>query len=90
LFSQNFFLDHPKDIRDRELRAIINEMSSKLSSPNSSLTSSKVIAINHLRGHFLIKADGMSTPYIEVFFTMTPENNPRVQDLEIKVCNNKK
>jgi len=76
IFSLNFFLDKPKRlwIKDTEgIRDILANIS----------TVSRVIPENDLRGTF--EVTGTNGKKVKVYFTMTPENPPRIQTLKLNI-----
>lgn len=73
ILAENFLPDHPIDAlreRSRELFGRIGPISGMAA----------VEAENQLRGRFRLRG---SRGAVEVFFTLTPENPPRVQELEL-------
>jgi hypothetical protein len=91
IFAPNFFLDKPKRLwleETRLVRSLMNGSSSGDSSSKSSggaasesIKISSVNPENNLRGSFFIT--GSSGDKVEVYFTMTPEDSPRIQALRV-------
>ncbi len=74
LFAENFFPDTPLE----ERREVTRELFAR-TGPIESV--SEVEALNQLRGRFKLRGQAGS---LAVFFTLTPENPPRIQALEVK------
>ncbi|MBD0365262.1 MAG: serine hydrolase, partial [Flavisolibacter sp.] len=74
LFAENFFLDNPIDSLRKQTAALFTK-------------AGKIIQIhemmpqNQLRGAFVIEGEKAS---IEIFFTLTPENPPLIQQLNMR------
>ncbi|MBX2941827.1 MAG: beta-lactamase family protein [Cyclobacteriaceae bacterium] len=75
LFAENFYMDKPLDLRTKEVEEIFAE-AGKIKSVGL------VTPLNQLRGSFLIEGEKKN---IEVFFTLTPENNPLIQQLNLRL-----
>lgn len=73
LFAENFFLDKPQELRRKEVAQIFNQAGSILSI-------GRIIPENQLRGTFILHCEKGS---VNVFFTLTPEKNPLVQELRL-------
>jgi len=73
LFAENFFLDSPLDIRREELRTLIAEIGQVVGV-------GPLRAENRLRGTFVIDGE---LGDLEVFFTLTPEAEPLIQQLNV-------
>ncbi len=76
LFAENFFLDFSRDRR-------INGYQNTLKEIGSIQSFSNMRAMNQLRGRFLITGNQGTA---EVFFTMSPEKTPKVQQLDIEIA----
>lgn len=73
ILAENFYLDHSREIR----RAHIQEVLDKAGAIETTL---EVTPTNQLRGSFGIEAEhGL----INIFFTLTPEKQPKIQQLDI-------
>ena len=70
----NFFLDHDRERWRREA----DELTGRI---GKIVAISSVHPINALRGTFRITGEQGA---LEVFFTLTPERNPLVQELKLK------
>ena len=74
IFAENFFPDYPIDSLRKEAKQLFAK-------------AGKIIAVqemkpeNQLRGSFIIKGENAN---IEVYFTLSPENPPLIQEYEIK------
>lgn len=75
LFAENFFLDLSKDRRVKEYQAVLDQI-------GTVTATSEPKAINQLRGTFTITGEKGEA---EVFFTMSPEKTPKVQQLDMWV-----
>lgn len=73
-FAMNFFLDHDRERWRREA----DELTGRI---GKIVAISSVHPINALRGTFRITGEQGA---LEVFFTLTPERNPLVQELKLK------
>ena len=75
LFAENFYMDKPLDLRKKEIDEIFAQAGAiKSVGP--------LTAINQLRGYFTIEGEKKK---VGVFFTLTPENNPLVQQLNLRL-----
>ena len=75
LFADNFYLDKTLDLRKNEINAIFeNAGAIKAVGP--------ITPFNQLRGIFEIQCEKKK---VSVFFTLTPENNPLIQQLNLRV-----
>lgn len=74
IFAENFFLDYPPQI----LRA---ETAKKFATLGEIQRVGPLKPENRLRGTFVIEG---TRGNLEVFFTLTPENPPRIQELKMK------
>jgi len=74
LFAENFFLDKSVKIRKEAAEAAF-EKAGKI------LNVGELVAENNLRGTFLLQGEKAN---LEVFFTLTPEKVPLVQELQMR------
>lgn len=74
IFAENFFPDNPID----SLRKIFSELYDKA---GKIIHVKELIPENQLRGRFILQGEKTD---IEVFFTLTPENPPLVQQLNVR------
>ncbi|CAN5323050.1 hypothetical protein BH10ACI2_BH10ACI2_06300 [soil metagenome] len=74
IFAENFFPDNPIDLLKRDYAALWAK-AGKITAIR------ELIPENNLRGRFLIEAENLN---IEVYFTLTPENPPLIQELRIR------
>jgi CubicO group peptidase (beta-lactamase class C family) len=75
LFAENFFLDHDLAARRRDTQTLFAQ-AGKITSIGA------LVPENQLRGRFRLVGERAT---IEVFFTLTPENPARVQQLDLKL-----
>ncbi len=75
LFADNFYMDKTLELRRREIEEIF-EKAGAIKSVGP------LVPQNQLRGSFIIEAEKMK---INVFFTLTPENNPLIQQLNLRL-----
>lgn len=75
LFAENFYMDMPLDLRKREIDEVFAEVG-----PVKSV--GELTPLNQLRGYFVIKGEKKS---VRVFFTLTPENTPLIQQLNLRI-----
>ena len=73
LFAENFFLDVPFEVRRDEIRGLLAEIGRIVSV-------GPLQAENQLRGTFVIDGE---LEDLQVFFTLTPEHMPLIQELRI-------
>ena len=73
VFAENFFLDKSMDRRTKEFEMIL-EKAGKVENIGD------VYGRNQLRGDFILKC---ANGNIRIFFTLTPENTARIQQLDI-------
>ncbi|MFZ1788561.1 MAG: serine hydrolase domain-containing protein [Saprospiraceae bacterium] len=73
ILAENFYLDKSRERRMKETKAVFAK-AGKINSVES------LIAENHLRGTYKLKTEN---GVVEVFFTLTPEATPKVQQLDI-------
>ena len=74
IFAENFFPDHPIDL----LKKNYAELWAKA---GKIVTVREMIPENGLRGRFIIEAENLN---IEVYFTLSPENPPLIQELRAR------
>lgn len=80
LFAENFFADNPIDTLRRDFTALY-EKAGKIKGIKS------FRAENQLRGSFIIEGEAID---IDVYFTLSPENPPLVQELHVREVPRKK
>ncbi|WP_088340062.1 serine hydrolase domain-containing protein [Robiginitalea sediminis] len=74
LMAENFFMDHSREIRRAEIQDIL-EQAGEIASVEP------IDPQNQLRGRFeMVAANGK----ISVFYTLTPEKDPKVQQLDVR------
>jgi len=73
IFADNFFLDHSSE----QLQAQADKL---FSAAGAIIRASEIIPENQLRGRFVLEGTNAN---IQVFFTLTPENPPLIQQLEL-------
>ncbi len=73
IFAENFYLDKPEELRRKEIEQILNLSGSILSV-------GKIVPENQLRGTFELQCEKGN---VSVFFTLTPEKNPLIQELTL-------
>lgn len=73
ILAENFYLDKSRERRMAEIREVLDKA-------GSIQNMGEIEPENQLRGSFEIKAEN---GVIEVYFTLTPEKDPKVQDLEV-------
>lgn len=71
LFAENFYMDKALDIRTNEVKEIFTQA-------GAILEVGEITPENQLRGTFVIRCEKKS---IEIFFTLTPEKDPMIQQL---------
>ena len=80
LMAENFFMDHSREFRRAEIQEIL-EQAGEITAVES------IKPNNQLRGRFeMVAANGR----ISVFYTLTPEKDPKVQQLDVRYEPNKK
>ncbi len=77
IFAENFYMDKSLDLRGKEIRELF-------SAAGEVKRVGELVPENQLRGSFVIDCTKMK---IKVFFTLTPENNPLIQELELSLIN---
>jgi CubicO group peptidase (beta-lactamase class C family) len=75
LFAENFYMDKPLDLR-------VKEVSDIFAAAGEIVSTSDLVPENQLRGSFIITC---SQRKIQVFFTLTPEHNPLIQQLNLRL-----
>lgn len=75
LFAENFFLDNFIDTLRKESRELFTK-AGKIREVG------EMVALNNLRGTFLLKGEKAA---IEIYFTLTPENPARIQQLRMRL-----
>lgn len=75
LFAENFYMDKPLDLRKKEIDEIF-QMAGAIMSVG------ELTPENQLRGSFVITCEKKK---ISVFFTLTPENKPLIQQLNLSL-----
>lgn len=73
ILAENFFLDKSREDR-------IKEVENLLTKAGPIETVEKIYPVNQLRGSFKIKTEN---GFINIFYTLTPEKDPKVQQLDI-------
>jgi CubicO group peptidase (beta-lactamase class C family) len=74
IFAENFFPDYPVDSLRKEAKLLFDKA-------GRILTVKEMKPENQLRGSFIIVGEKMN---IEVYFTLSPENPPLIQEYHIK------
>lgn len=74
IFAENFFPDRPIDLRKNEFAAL-------WAKAGKILSVKEMVPENQLRGRFIIEGENIN---IEVFFTLSPENPPLIQQLNVR------
>ena len=74
IFAENFFPDHPIDLLKKDYAALWTKAGKIISIK-------EMIPENQLRGRFIIEGENAN---IEVFFTLSPENPPLIQQLDVR------
>ena len=73
ILAQNFYLDKSREHRMLEIQEILDKA-------GAIQNIEKMEPINQLRGSFKLKAEN---GFIDIFFTLTPEKQPKVQQLDV-------
>lgn len=73
IFAENFYMDKPQDMWRKEVAEVF-------SASGPIISAGKLIPENQLRGTFVVKCEKAN---VRVFFTLTPEKNPLVQELSL-------
>jgi len=74
IFAENFFLDYFPDMLRTEATAIFKKA-------GKIVRVQEIVPSNNLRGSFIMEGENAD---IEIFFTLTPENPPLIQQYSIK------
>ena len=74
IFAENFFPDNPIDLLKKEYAAL-------WAKAGKIVSVKEMIPENQLRGSFIIEGENAN---IEVFFTLSPENPPLIQQLDVR------
>ncbi|MFT3743088.1 MAG: serine hydrolase domain-containing protein [Pyrinomonadaceae bacterium] len=74
IFAENFFPDNPIDLLKRDYATLFTKA-------GKILKIGELIPENQLRGRFLLECENTN---IEVYFTLTPENPPLIQELRVR------
>jgi hypothetical protein len=74
IFAENFFMDYFPDSLRKEATAIFKNAGKIIHVQD-------MVAENNLRGSFIMEAENSD---IEIYFTLTPENPPLIQEYQIK------
>jgi CubicO group peptidase (beta-lactamase class C family) len=77
IFADNFFLDYFPDMLRQEAKDIFNKA-------GKILKINEIAPENNLRGAFILEGEKAN---IEVFFTLTPEKVPLIQEYHIRLVN---
>lgn len=75
LFAENFFMDHRRTDLARRTKKLYEE-AGKITNIGA------LMPLNQLRGRFILAGEKKN---IEVFFTLTPEKNPLIQEVRMRV-----
>lgn len=73
ILAENFYMDQSREIRVSEIQEVLNKA-------GAIQTTNEVKPNNQLRGSFSIEAEN---GVINIFFTLTPEKQPKIQQLDI-------
>lgn len=73
ILAENFYMDQSREFRVSEIQEVFNKF-------GAILTTNEIEPNNQLRGSFSIEAEN---GVINIFFTLTPEIQPKVQQLDI-------
>jgi hypothetical protein len=73
ILAENFYLDRSRERRMEEMKEILDKAGTIQSMD-------EIKPENQLRGTFKLRAEHGA---IEVYFTLTPERDPKMQDLEV-------
>ncbi len=77
ILAENFFMDLSRE-------AWIKKSSEVFSSAGKITTVDSVVAHNQLRGTFVMHGEQKD---VNVYFTLTPEQSPKIQELQIRISN---
>ncbi len=73
ILAENFYLDKSRAHRIKEVQAVLNEA-------GNIQDIKEIEAINQLRGNFKLQTEN---GFVNIFFTLSPEKNPKVQQLDV-------
>ena len=79
ILAENFYLDKSREHRILEVQEVLDRAGAIQSMD-------EIEPINQLRGSFKLKTEN---GVIDIYFTLTPEKNPKVQHLEVSFLPNK-
>ncbi|MCU0443542.1 MAG: beta-lactamase family protein [Microscillaceae bacterium] len=79
IFADNFFLDYFPDMLRQEAQGVFGQA-------GKILKISEIIPENRLRGTFTLEGEKAN---VEIFFTLTPEAKPLIQEYRIRLVNKK-
>ncbi len=74
IFAENFFPDYPIDILKKDYAAL-------WAKAGKIISIKELIPENQLRGSFIIEGENAN---ILVYFTLSPENPPLIQELRVR------
>jgi hypothetical protein len=74
LFAENFFPDYPIDSLKKKARELFNK-AGRISAVK------EINPENQLRGSFVLEGENSN---LEIFFTLSPENTPLIQEYHIR------
>ena len=74
IFAENFFPDNPIDL-------LKNDYAALWAKAGKIIAVREMIPENNLRGRFIIEGEKVN---LEVYFTLTPENPPLIQELRVR------
>jgi len=77
LFAENFYMDQTLELRKREIKQIFDKAGEIVSVGD-------IVPENQLRGSFIIQCGKKN---VKIFFTLTPEINPLIQQLDLSIIN---
>ncbi len=80
ILAENFYMDKSREYRMSEIQDVLNKA-------GDILNTNEMEPVNQLRGSFKIHAEN---GVIDIFFTLTPEKYPKVQQLDISFESNEK
>ena len=74
IFAENFFPDNPIDL-------LKNDYAALWAKAGKIIAVREMIPENNLRGRFIVEGEKLN---LEVYFTLTPENPPLIQELRVR------
>jgi len=80
ILAENFYMDKSREYRMSEIQEVLNKA-------GSIQNTNEMEPSNQLRGSYKIQAEN---GVIDIFFTLTPEKNPKIQQLDISFESNEK